>query len=75
MPEIDGLELTRRFREEHPATPVLIVSGSLPLLPDNARGLERFACMEKPFALSELLHKVRSLLDAVAPLPMRKSQC
>ena len=32
MPEVDGLELTRRFRAVHPKTPVLMVSGSLPLL-------------------------------------------
>ena len=30
MPEVDGLELTRRFRAVHPETPVLMVSGSLP---------------------------------------------
>src|ERR1035441_4024722 len=28
MPEVDGLELTRRFRAVHPETPVLMVSGS-----------------------------------------------
>ena len=32
MPEVDGLELTRRFRAVHPKTPVLMVSGSLPLI-------------------------------------------
>jgi len=76
MPEIDGLELTRRFREIHPKTPVLMVSGSLPEL--RARGkpdLECFAFLAKPFQFKELLHKVRSLLDAAAPLPIRKPWC
>src|SRR5512140_2650507 len=32
LPEVDGLELTRRLREVHPKIPVLMVSDSLPLL-------------------------------------------
>jgi two-component system cell cycle sensor histidine kinase/response regulator CckA len=73
MPEVDGLELTRRFREVHPTTPVLMVSGSLPVL--HARSepdLDRFDFLAKPFHFNELLHKVRTLLDATAPLPIRK---
>jgi two-component system, cell cycle sensor histidine kinase and response regulator CckA len=76
MPEVDGLELTRRFREVHPTTPVLMVSGSLPLL--HARSEEvfhPFDFLAKPFHFSELLHKVRTLLDAAAPLPIRKQWC
>jgi DNA-binding NtrC family response regulator len=76
MPEIDGLELTRRFRAVHPKIPVLMVSGSLPLL--HARSeldLDRFDFLAKPFHFSELLHKVRTLLDATAPLPIRKQWC
>jgi DNA-binding NtrC family response regulator len=76
MPEIDGLELTRRFRAVHPKIPVLVVSGSLPLL--HARSeldLDRFDFLAKPFHFSELLHKVRTLLDTTAPLPIRKQWC
>jgi DNA-binding NtrC family response regulator len=73
MPEVDGLELTRRFRAVHPKTPVLMVSGSLPLLrvrskPDS----ERFDFLPKPFQFEELLRKVRKLLDAFVPLPIRQ---
>ena len=76
MPEVDGLELTRRFREVHPKTPVLMVSGSLPLLRARSEpDLERFDFLAKPFQFSELLHKVRTLLDAAAPLPIRKPWC
>lgn len=74
MPEVDGLELTRRFRAVHPETPVLMVSGSLPLIQHRADDLDRFDFLAKPFQFSELLHKVRTLLDAAAPLPIRK-QC
>jgi two-component system cell cycle sensor histidine kinase/response regulator CckA len=76
MPQVDGLELTRRFRAVHPKTPVLMVSGSLPLLHVRSEpDLERFEFLPKPFEFHELLHKVRTLLDAAAPLPIRKSWC
>src|ERR1035437_1045382 len=72
MPEVDGLELTRRFRAMHPKTPVLMVSGSLPLIEDRADDLERLEFLAKPFQFKELVHKVRTLLDTTAPLPIRK---
>jgi DNA-binding response OmpR family regulator len=75
MPEVDGLELTRRFREVHPKTPVLMVSGSLPLIQHRADDLDRFEFLAKPFHFKELLRKVRTLLDATAPLPIRKAWC
>ena len=75
MPQVDGLELTRRFRALHPKTPVLMVSGSLPLIQHRADGLDRFEVLEKPFEFNELLHKVRTLLDATSPLPIRKRWC
>jgi DNA-binding response OmpR family regulator len=74
MPEIDGIELTHRFREVHPKTPVLMVSGSLPVAEQHTHGLERFECLPKPFHISEFLSKVRALLDATIPLPRRASR-
>jgi DNA-binding response OmpR family regulator len=71
MPDIDGLELARRFRTVHPKTPVLMVSGSLPMLRDRADDLDQFTLLPKPFHFDELLHKVRTLLDAATPLPIR----
>jgi DNA-binding NtrC family response regulator len=76
MPEIDGLELTRQFRALHPMTPVLMVSGSLPLLRARSElDMDRFDFLAKPFQFSELIHKVRVLLDTFAPLPIRKPWC
>ena len=72
MPEVDGLELARRFRAVHPKTPVLMVSGSLAMLQDRADDLDHFALLPKPFHFGELLHKVRTLLDTATPLPIRK---
>ena len=70
MPEVDGLELTRRFRVMHPNVPVLMVSGSLPLLHAMSEpDLERFDFLAKPYQLNELLQKVRTLLDAPISLP------
>ena len=65
MPEVDGLELTRLFRAVHPKTPVLMVSGLLPLLRIRSEPhLDRFDFLAKPFQLDELLGKIRTLLDA-----------
>ena len=73
MPEVDGLELSRQFRLVHPETPVLMVSGSFPLAQNRPDDLDRFEFLAKPFHFDELLHKVRALLDATAPLPIRKA--
>src|ERR1019366_7726589 len=76
MPEVDGLELTRRFRAVHPKTPVLMVSSSLPLLRARSEmDMDPFAFLAKPFQFSELIHKVRVLLDTAAPLPIREPWC
>jgi DNA-binding NtrC family response regulator len=75
MPEVDGLELAHRFRAVHPETPVLMVSGSLSFLRDKTPDLDRLEFLAKPFLLKELLQKVRTLLDAAAPLPIRKPSC
>lgn len=74
MPELDGLELTRRFRALHPRTPVLMVSGSVPLVQQKTIDLERFDFLEKPIHFNKLLEKVRTLLDAATPFPIRKSR-
>jgi len=70
-----GLGFTRRFRAVHPKTPVLMVSGSLPLIQHRADDPDRFEFLAKPFRLNELLDKVRTLLDAAAPLPIRRPWC
>ena len=75
MPGVDGLELTRQFRTMHPETPMLMVSGSLPLLRDRTQGLDQFEFLEKPFAFNELVEKVRTILDAADSAPRQKPWC
>jgi DNA-binding NtrC family response regulator len=72
MPEVNGLELTHQFRALHPKSPVLMVSGSFPLIQDEVKSLDHFEFLAKPFLHHEFLNKVRALLEAVAPLPVRK---
>jgi len=73
MPDVDGLELTRKFRAVHPETPVLMVSGSLPLTDNRIANLAHFDFLAKPFAFDELVQKVRTLIQAETPFPMRKA--
>ncbi len=75
MRGFDGLELTSRFRELHPETPVLMFRGSFPLPSHKTEKLKRFGVLCRPFEIEQLLHRVRSLLNAAAPLPIRKPLC
>jgi DNA-binding response OmpR family regulator len=69
MPGVDGVELAQQFRTLRPETPVLMVSGSLPLMEHKVKDLDRFAVLEKSSSFEELLEKVRTLLAEVTPLP------
>jgi DNA-binding response OmpR family regulator len=73
MPEVDGLELSHRFRAMHPKTPVLMVSGSLPALRDGNRDLDNARLLAKPFTFLELLHMVRLLLHSAA-VPLSRAK-
>lgn len=65
LPDGDGRELCLKFRESVPDLPVLVTSGSV-----SGRGvapLPRGRLVEylpKPYAPSEVLHKVQRLIDA-----------
>ena len=72
---LDGLELTRRFRALHPEASVLIFTDSIPLPTHQTEELERFAVLGKPYAVQDLLHHVRALLDVTVPLPRRQPAC
>jgi len=63
MPELDGLEVCRRMRDTGDRTPVLMLTAR-DEVGDRVAGLEAGAddYLPKPFALEELLARVRALL-------------
>ena len=63
LPDGNGLDLARRFRQLHPQLPIILVSGSVAGLDGKPEGLEHLAVMEKPFQIPELLSLVRTLLN------------
>ncbi len=63
MPRMDGLELTRRLRGAGDTTPILMLTAR-DAIDDRVAGLDAGAddYLVKPFAFSELLARVRSVL-------------
>ena len=68
MPKLDGLETCRRLRSEGNRIPVLMLTAR-DEVSDRVAGLDAGAddYVVKPFALEELLARLRALLRRVAP--------
>jgi len=72
----DGLELITRLRQEGCRVPVIMMTGSDPVMA-RARlaraGLDEIALLEKPFAFEELMRVLAEVLPAAAaaPAPVR----
>jgi two-component system response regulator MprA len=68
MPRVDGLELCRRLRGRGDRTPVLMLTAR-DAVADRVAGLDAGAddYLVKPFALEELLARLRALLRRAAP--------
>nr|HRJ44726.1 response regulator transcription factor [Caldilineaceae bacterium] len=64
MPEVDGLEICRRIRQQPGHIPILMISGERKALMDRVIGLEIGAdkYLIKPFEPALLLAEVRALL-------------
>ena len=69
MPRMDGLEVCRRLRQAGDHTPVLMLTARA-AVNDRVAGLDAGAddYLVKPFALEELLARIRALLRRSAPL-------
>jgi two-component system response regulator MprA len=68
MPYLDGLELCRRLRETGDRTPILMLTAK-DAVDDRVAGLEAGAddYLVKPFALRELVARLRAIMRRVAP--------
>jgi len=62
LPGVDGIQILRQLREKHISTPVLIMT-ALANIRDRVDGLDAGAddYLVKPFAIEELLARVRAL--------------
>ncbi|MFP4163820.1 MAG: PAS domain S-box protein [Chitinispirillaceae bacterium] len=63
MPNITGLELSRKIKEVRPSIPVIIATGYSKVVDEKkalAAGLDGY--IRKPFHRSEIAHKIRSVL-------------
>jgi two-component system response regulator MprA len=70
MPDVDGVQVCRRLRENGDHTPVLMLTAR-DAVNDRVTGLDAGAddYLVKPFALAELLARVRALLRRSEYLP------
>jgi DNA-binding response OmpR family regulator len=68
LPDLDGLELIARCRAQGSSAPVLILSARR-TVDERVKGLEQGGddYLTKPFALAELLARLRNLLRRSAP--------
>jgi two-component system response regulator MprA len=68
MPRLDGLEVTKRLRADGSEVPILMLTAR-DQVSDRVSGLEAGAddYLVKPFALEELVARVRALLRRLAP--------
>jgi two-component system cell cycle sensor histidine kinase/response regulator CckA len=64
MPRMNGIELSRRFRDMFPDTKILLMSGYTEEMDiQGAISDSGIAFLPKPFSLHELAEKVREVLD------------
>jgi DNA-binding response OmpR family regulator len=75
LPDIDGITLILRLRQLGVSAPVLILSARR-TVDDRVRGLEQGGddYLTKPFALAELLARLRNLLRRHSPLSNEASR-
>ena len=76
MPNVDGLTVCRRLRAAETSTPILIATARTEVS-DRVSGLDAGAddYLPKPFALDELLARMRALLRRDRPTTRRTGSC
>ncbi|NOU94960.1 response regulator [Paenibacillus sp. LMG 31456] len=70
LPELNGLEVLRRMRQNGSQAPVILLTAR-DTIPDRVSGLDQGAndYITKPFAIEELLARIRNLLRMTANQP------
>lgn len=73
LPELNGMEVCRRVRQTNKAIPIVMITARDSVL-DRVSGLDSGAddYIVKPFAIEELLARLRSLLRRMDALPQQK---
>jgi CheY-like chemotaxis protein len=68
MPGMNGIELSRRFRDSHPGVPVLYMSGyAEDALEQLGHMADRQSFLQKPITPTRLYRKVREMFPAPVP--------
>jgi CheY-like chemotaxis protein len=62
-PGLDGIELARLARQQHPGLRVLFISGNLHLARDRLEPRDRDRSLTKPFLLQQLAESVADALE------------
>lgn len=62
MPGMDGLEVLKRLTQQHPTTPVIVISGQPDADREELLKLGAFDFFPKPFVLEEIEDAVRRAL-------------
>jgi len=66
MPNLDGIELTRRVTALQPAMAVMFITGFSAVLHQTGDALQGMPILAKPFHLKELVDRVDRLLQAAS---------
>ena len=74
LPNLNGMEICRRVRKKK-STPIILITARDAII-DRVSGLESGAddYVVKPFAIEELLARIRAVLRRVEPLETEKSE-
>lgn len=74
LPNLNGMEICRRVRKKK-STPIILITARDAII-DRVSGLESGAddYVVKPFAIEELLARIRAVLRRVEPLEIEKSE-
>jgi two-component system cell cycle sensor histidine kinase/response regulator CckA len=70
LPGEDGRRLAKRLSGINSRLQVLLVTGYMEEMEASEEGEDQGSILQKPFAASTLLHKVRQLLDRRPPPPV-----